>query len=125
MSIILAKILGLYFLAIGIAFFTNFDRLKKGFNQIMTDEGFLFYGGLLALLIGAFIVSVHNFWVMRWPVVITILGWWSLIKGFGLLIYPNFNNLFSFFLNRSKGFYLGLGAIYTLIGLFLAYHGWK
>jgi uncharacterized protein YjeT (DUF2065 family) len=125
MTIILAKIFGLYFLAIGLAVLIDPERFKKIFQQIKKDENFLLTGGILALLIGAFVVSVHNNWVLGWPVIITILGWWSLIKGFVLLIYPNSLKLFSFIQNRSNLFYRVMSLIYLGFGLFFIYKGWS
>ncbi len=124
MTIILAKIFGLYFLAIGFAFIVNPDRFKRIYQQIMKDENFLFIGGILALLIGAVVVSIHNHWVLGWPLIITLLGWWSLIKGFALLIYPGSIKLFSFIQNRSNLFYRIISLIYLAIGLFLIYKAW-
>lgn len=125
MTVILAKIFGLYFFAIGFAFLINRDRLKKMYQQIVRDQNFLLLAGILALLIGAVVVSLHNQWVFGWPLVITLLGWWSLIKGFALLIYPESIKIFSFIQNRSDIFYLIVSLIYLIIGLFLLYKGWQ
>lgn len=125
MTIILAKILGLYFLAIGIALIINPNRFKSMYQQMMKDENFLLLGGIMALLIGAFIVSVHNIWVLGWPVIITVLGWWSLIKGFGLLIYSDFTRLFSFMSDRSPLFFRIIGFVWAVLGAFFIYQGWQ
>lgn len=124
MSIILAKILGFYFLAIGLAFFINTDRFKDMYRQVSRDENFLFLGGVIALLIGSVIISLHNVWVLGWPVIITILGWWSLIKGFALLATKDFIKMFSFLENQSNIFYKGLSLFYVVLGAFLLYKGW-
>lgn len=124
MTIILAKIFGLYFLAIGIAFFINPNRFKSMYQEIVKDENFLLMGGILALLIGAVVVSVHNDWSLKWSLIITVLGWWSLMKGFALLVYPGFINFFSFLQNKSTMFYRMLSLFYLAIGLFLVYKGW-
>lgn len=121
MTLILAKIFGIYFLALGISFLLNPERYKKIYQQIVNDQNFLFLGALFALFIGAFVISVHNHWVLAWPVIITILGWWSLIKGFGLISFPDSIKLFSFIQNRSDIFYRGLGLFYAALGLFLIY----
>lgn len=124
MSAIFAKILGFYFLAIGIAFFINPDRFKNIYKQVSRDENFLFLGGLLALLIGGVIVSLHNEWVLGWPLIITILGWWSLIKGFTFLTYPSSIQSFSFFEDQPNIFYRVTSLIYAVLGLFLLYKGY-
>lgn len=124
MSILLAKILGIYFLAIGLSFVMNPDLFKR-YAKLVKDEGFMTLGAIIALFLGATIVSLHNLWIFAWPVLITILGWWSLIKGFGILAYPDFTKYLSFVFNRPESFYRGLGFIWIAIGLFFAYHGWN
>lgn len=125
MSILLAKILGLYFVGIGLAFLINQERLKNIYKQISRDEPFLLIGGILALLIGSVIVTLHNYWIMGWPVIVTIIGWWSLIKGFSILAFPGFIKFFSFLQNKSKLFYTCLILVYVVLGLFLLYKGWQ
>lgn len=125
MTLILAKILGSYFFAIGLAIIINPERFKKLLFQIMKDENFLFLGAIIALFIGAFIVSVHNEWSLQWPVIITVLGWWSLIKGFGLLVSGDFAKSFTFILQKPSPFYRILGALYLVLGVFLIYRGWQ
>lgn len=124
MSIILAKILGIYFLAIGLSFVINPD-LFKHYARLIKDEGFMMLGAIIALLFGATIISLHNIWSFEWTVIITILGWWSLIKGFGIMAYPDFIKYFSFVFNRPEAFYRGLGLLWVAVGLFMAYHGWN
>ncbi|CRX37875.1 hypothetical protein [Estrella lausannensis] len=125
MSLILAKVFGLYFLVIAAAFFLNPDRFKNLYGKIAHDENFLFLGGLLAVLIGAVIISLHNEWVWGWPVIITILGWWSLAKGGALLAFPESIKFFSFIQNQPPMFYRILSLVYFGLGLFLAYKGWR
>ncbi len=91
---------------------------------MLKNEDGLFIGGIIGLLFGAFVVSVHNIWVMDWPVIITILGWRSWIKGVALMGYSKFGNIFSFMVQKSNAFYRGLGAFMTLLGLFFLYQGW-
>lgn len=81
-------------------------------------------GGIIALLFGAIVIGLHNHWVMEWPIIITLLGWWSLIKGFGLLVYPDFTKIFSFIQNRSDTFYRLISLLYNILGLFLLYKGY-
>ena len=125
MTIILAKILGLYFLGIGVALLFNLKRFKELYQQIAQNNIFCYLGGVLALFLGAFIVSVHNVWVMEWPVTLTILGWLSLIKGFWLLVCYRCVQVFSFMSQRSNVFYKIIGVFVTLLGIFFTYQGWR
>lgn len=121
MTAILAKIFGIYFLAIGIGFLLNPDRFRRIYQQVFRDENFLFLGGIMAILIGAVVISTHNQWELGWPVVITLLGWWSLMKGSVLVIYPDSIKAFSFVQNRSDLFYRMVSVFWILLGAFLLY----
>lgn len=125
MSMILAKILGIYFIVLGAAFLFNANSFKNIYSRIAKDENFLFLGGLIAVLIGAVIISIHNDWIWGWPVIITILGWWSLTKGGMLLIFPDSIKFFSSIQNQPLMFYRILSLVYFGFGVFLAYKGWR
>ena len=45
------------------------------------DKAFVISTGYISLLMGLVTVILHNVWVADWRVVITILGWSTLIKG--------------------------------------------
>jgi hypothetical protein len=126
MTLFLAKFLGLYFLAVGIAALLNPGRFGKMYDTFRdkNNDGVVYLGGIIAIIFGALIVSVHNVWVMDWPVLITILGWWGMIKGVALIVYPGFIDWFTFMFRKSDQFYRALGAIISLIGLLLLYQGW-
>src|SRR5262245_36429617 len=115
-SHIFAKVLGLYFLAIGLAFLINPNRFRNIYQDTVRDQNFLLLGAIIALILGAFIISIHNKWIWGWQVIITILGWWSFIKGFGLLVYPEALQYFKFMENRSNTFYRSISLFYIIVG---------
>jgi len=124
MTFILSRIFGLYFIGAGLALLCNSKNFKKLCSQIAQNNSFCYLGGVISLFIGAFIVSVHNFWIMSWPVLITLIGWLSLLKGFWLLTCYKCFPIYSFMKSQSKGFYKTIGIIVILIGIFFAYKGW-
>ncbi len=57
---------------------------KKALSSMMAhmkDDGFVFLTGFMALVLGLLTVLMHNVWVSDWPVVVTLFGWASLLKG--------------------------------------------
>ncbi len=124
MSIILAKILSIYFLGVGISFLWNPRHLRGVYELMMRSDLALFLGSLMALLFGAVIVSLHNVWIFGWPVAITLIGWWSIIKGLSIMICPKSIKIFSFMLDKGECFYRSIGLLLTLLGSFFFYWGW-
>lgn len=122
MSELLAKVFGLYFLAFAVLAIVHPKRLREICAQAIQDNGFLLYGAIFALFIGSFIIAVHNIWSFQWFLIITLLGWWSLIKGYLLLIFPESIRYFSFVQKRSDSFYRIMGGGWLLLAAFLLYH---
>lgn len=123
-SIILAKIFGIYMLTVGISLFLNPSRFREFYKNFFENQGLLLTGGIIALLFGATVVSFHNVWEWNWTVLITILGWWAIIKGAGLLALPNFANFFRPILELENMGYRWIGLLFALLGLFFCYQGW-
>ncbi|MBU1726052.1 MAG: hypothetical protein KJ880_00250 [Candidatus Omnitrophica bacterium] len=124
-SVFIARIFGLCYLIIGAGFLFN----RKAFEQVMEDfcknAAVVFYGGLLALVIGVVIILTHNVWAANWTVIITIIGWLALIKGIWLIVFPNTVYKFMQAYQKNKSMQiihpivaLILGAILSFLGFF-------
>ena len=48
---------------------------------IITNNHIVFLG-LISLLVGLPIIILHNIWVGPWEIVVTLMGWLTVIKGF-------------------------------------------
>ncbi|HAK53772.1 MAG TPA: hypothetical protein DCM54_17980 [Gammaproteobacteria bacterium] len=49
--------------------------------EMTDDKAFVISTGYITLLLGLVTVIAHNVWVADWRVIITVLGWTTLIKG--------------------------------------------
>ena len=78
------------------AFFVVFGILSFVANQLgrtieMTDDkAFVVSTGYITLLMGLVTVLLHNVWVWDWPLVVTVLGWSTTIKGIVKIGWPDF-----------------------------------
>jgi hypothetical protein len=84
LSVYLAQVWGISLIIMCLALFnkrTREDLLGLG-------ERGLALVGLMTLGIGAAMVVGHNVWI-GWPIIITLIGWVSLLKGICLLFFPN------------------------------------
>jgi hypothetical protein len=122
-SVFIARIFGLCYLIIGACFLVN----RKGFKRVMEDfcknAALLFYGGLLALVVGVVIILTHNIWVANWAVMITIIGWAGLIKGIWLLAFPDSVARFMQAYQENENLIIVHAIAALIFGLVLTYFG--
>ncbi len=119
-SIILARILGILFLVLGISLF-NRKTVVVLLEEMERQKGFSWLGGLIAVVFGAVIVSLGGFWFSDWRVVISVIGWLSLLKGFFILVFPESSASFYHEFKMKCSTVGGIAVV--VIGLFLCYTG--
>ena len=122
-SIFIAKLLAVVYLAIGFGILLNQSYYRKGLDEMVSNAGIMYLGGFMALVIGFLMVTYHNIWVKSWIVLITILGWFALLKGLLLLILPKTMTRFSMSLFKKKNFLLIDGIIALILGFIFGYFG--
>lgn len=119
LSILVAKMLSLLYIATGISAFagqTTFQAMLKG---IISSRAVSFTLGFIALISGVFLVQYHNFWVKDWTVLITIIGWVALVKGFFFIAYPDSLKWFQPWFKNTQMF----GTVALALGLLFGYFG--
>jgi hypothetical protein len=87
-SILLAKIMGPLFVIIGAGFFISLEHYRRLFADFAASPLSIYMAGTTALLAGLLIVTFHNDWEWRWPVIITVLGWLTLVVGAVRILAP-------------------------------------
>ena len=85
-SIFFARLWGSFFVIFGLLFIIT-KQLGKTI-EMTDDKAFVISTGYITLLMGLVTVILHNVWVADWRVVITILGWSTLIKGVMKIGFP-------------------------------------
>jgi len=122
-SIFLAKVFGLYFIIMGLAVLKNRGGLNEMISELVNNSSRRLMDGFLILIIGILLVVSHNIWAGGWKILITILGWLTLLKGILRLFLSNeqFAKVVNKFSNPS--FYMWSGVISVVLGIYLAYIG--
>ncbi len=122
-SVFIARIFGLCYLIIGAGFVFN----RKAFQQVMEDfcknAALVFYGGVLALVIGVVIILTHNVWVAHWAVIITIIGWLALIKGIWMIVFPNTVSKFMQAYQKNESLLIVHSIVALIFGAVLTFFG--
>ncbi|MFA5292070.1 MAG: hypothetical protein WC496_03455 [Phycisphaerae bacterium] len=117
------QILGIAYLIIGIGILSNPDFYRKMIRDFTENPPAIYLGGLIALVIGCFLVVLHNNWTKDWSVIITIFGWAALIKGLFLIILPQVSVRFSNAFKEMKNFLRIWGIIAAILGALLCWLG--
>ncbi len=114
------QIISLVYLTIGIGILINPDFYKKLLESFIEDITALYFGGIMALVIGYLVVAFHNTWTKDFSVIITIVGWIALIKGILIIVRPKIMIALTKAI-VSKGNFLKIEAIAIIVlGLALA-----
>jgi hypothetical protein len=88
-SIFLAKFWGWLMLIYFLLFMIYPKRVKQMF-EFAKDDKFLIILSTLAIIVGLLNITAHNLWVKDWRIVITLFGWFSLLKGISQFAFPGF-----------------------------------
>jgi len=82
-----------------------------------------FLAGFFALLIGMLIITFHNVWVSDWPVIITLIGWLSFLKGAVFMLASDVLQGILKYVKKATMYFTIAGVIWLLVGVYLIYVG--
>lgn len=86
-SIFLAKFWGWFLIIFFLILSLRPKRIRQIFSYLK-DEKFLIIIALFAIIMGLFNILFHNIWELNYKIIITGIGWISLLKGLALFIFP-------------------------------------
>ena len=93
--------------------------------QAIEQDGILFLAGFLTLVLGIASVLGYNVWSKSWTVIITILGWLTLIKGAVILFLPEtMKSLYSKIMSKNESLIPVALLVGVIIGCYLIYAGY-
>jgi hypothetical protein len=85
-TIFFARLWGSYFIIFGLLFIIT-RQLGKTI-EMTDDKAFVISTGYITLIMGLVTVILHNIWVLDWRLIITLLGWFTVIKGIQKIGFP-------------------------------------
>lgn len=115
------QLFGLTFFAIGFGMVKNPKFVKNILRELERSTASTFYGGLISLAIGYFLVSFHNVWSLNGSLIITIMGWIALVKGLALIMFPS--NAMGLYKNVGK-YAIYAGYFIVVLGIIALYFGY-
>jgi hypothetical protein len=124
-SVFLAKLIGPLALALGIALAGNGAAFRAMAGEFLNSPALIFLAGIITLPAGLAIVLTHNVWTPNWRVVITIVGWLSIIAGTFRTVAPQYAAAMGrskvsnpVFTNIGAAIWLAVGALLCFFGYF-------
>ena len=85
----LSKLLGYYSVLVSLSMILHKQATVAIFSRLAAHAGAPFAIGLILIAVGLAMILAHNVWFGgALPVVVTLIGWWSLIKGLLCLFLP-------------------------------------
>lgn len=121
-SFLYANIIGSYLIFISVIFLTRRQYYQKILKESHPTVFSFLVTGLIFLLLGIFFVHYHNIWVMKPRVMITILCWLVLLKGFLLVMFPEWTlSLYKSWIKNER--FTGSMLLALMIGLVLVVDG--
>lgn len=115
----LSMFLGLYLLCIGVGMVMERDQMQAMVKQYSDNVALGYMGGIIAFVIGAILVGLHQNFSTTHGIVVSLLGWVILAKGALIL---SFRGLFmrltsSLFISPKVA--MGFGLVALLAGLWM------
>lgn len=122
LSKLIARMASVIYLSSSLGAFFSTDYYRKIADDLFSNSALIYVTGFITVIIGLLIVTYHNRWAKSWIVLITILGWLSIVKGICLIAFPQFVHTLSERMLIDSGAkifpYAALG-----LGLLFAYFG--
>ena len=126
MDIFLAKLIGTIFIVIGLGLVFNRAIYQVVAEEIVKSRALLYVSGALNLVAGLAIVLAHNEWSPSWKVIITIIGWFALVRGALRILLPQqIGDYLARIFARGPQVLFGTGIAALIVGAFLAWKGFS
>jgi len=126
-TIFLSRLIGLYCIVIALSMMTRRQATVETVTALLQNPSMMLVVGIITLAAGLAVVLAHNIWSGgALVVVVTLVGWITLIKSlFFLFLPPEMEaGLFLGQLHYRQLFYL-YTAISLVLGVYLTYGGFK
>ena len=126
-TLFLSRLIGLYCILVALSMITRRQATLESVTAVLRDPSMLSVLGAITLVAGLAMVLAHNIWSGgAQTVIVTLVGWITLVKSLFLLFLPPEVEA-EFFLRQlhyQELFYV-YGAISLVLGVYLTYGGFK
>jgi len=123
-SIFIARLLGPMFVVVGIALLTKPQMFRTILPEFVGSPTWLYLAGFIGLLAGMALVLTHNVWTLDWRLIITLIGWFTLVRALITIFRPQWILAAGTAILAHRGVFLGAALANLIVGLVLSYFGY-
>jgi hypothetical protein len=124
-SLFIAKLLGPLFILVGIALLLKLEMFCTILQEFIGSPALLYLAGFFGLLGGLALVLTQNVWVFDWRIIITLIGWLTIVRAVVTILWPQRIVAIGSAILNLRGVVMGAAAVTDLlVGLVLSYFGY-
>ena len=124
-TVFLARLFGLYCIIIAAAMLAQPEAFVTTVHAFVANAPLVLTAGVFTLFGGLAMVLLHNYWSGgALPVIITLLGWLTLIKAALLLVLPS-TRLAAMYSGVTPTYVMISGSLTLLLGIYLTAAGFR
>lgn len=118
----IAALLGPTLVASAISLLANLGTSRTIIEGLSQSPALIMIAGYAAFVPGLAIVYFHNRWTGGWPVLVTVMGWLSLVVGLLRMVFPTqIAALTTKIAPSAAGVFPVVAVVFLLIGGFLSF----
>jgi len=110
---------------VGVSLLVNEAAFRKMALEFLRNPALIFFSGMIMMSAGLVVVLTHNVWVLDWHVIITLLGWVTVISGAARVFAPQRATKVGKKFLIYKDFTTAAAAIWLVVGAVLCYFGFR
>lgn len=122
-SLFYAKLIGFYFVFAALSMLINPKSVRAILIEASHNKSFTLLSGFLSLIFGLVVVLTHNVW-SGWPIIITLIGYLSIIKGITRTCFTDWFEGFVPRFAQTKPYYT-MSIFVLVLGFILLYLGYR
>jgi hypothetical protein len=123
-SIFIARLLGAMFVVVGVALLVKPRMFRTILSEFIRGATWLYLAGFIGLLAGMALVLTHNVWAPDWRLIITLIGWVTIVRALISIFQPQWIVAAGTAILEHRGAFVGAAVFNLIIGLVLSYFGY-
>ena len=123
-SLFIARLLGPLIAIVSVALLGNPENYRAILNEFIQSPALCYLAGFFGLLGGIALILVHNVWVADWRLVITLIGWVTIVRAVMTIFWPRWIPAIGKQLLESRHVLTGTAVVGLILGAVLSGYGY-